>query len=409
MEIKKKENRLSYIDNARSFVIFLVVMVHSVVTYSGFGGWYVIENKPDSLDLLSMFVMGLFNSFNQAWFMGIMFFFGGYFAAKSLSRKGAGKFIHDRLLRLALPLAAYVFIINPLVLYYLAYPELFQPMGSFLHLYFTNYMGKGMFLSGTGPMWFAETLLIFSLVLTLIAKVRSLFPLHESRVVDGSASVRRQPSVAALLSLALLTACCAFSIRVFMPVGTSWLNLQFCYFSSYIVLFTLGVRGSIGGWFTSLTGGRSRPWFWASICIGIPCWAAIMLAGGVVSGNLASINGGLTAQSAAYCLWESFIAIGMSIGLTALFAGKGTNADNEQKMAVSRNDGPGAVSRFFSDNSFSVYVFHPVFLIALTRLFAHWALPPVLKALIVGILAFSVTLAFGGFVVRRIPGVRKYF
>ena len=35
-----QKNRFAYLDNVRSLVIFLVVAMHSAVTYSGMGGWY---------------------------------------------------------------------------------------------------------------------------------------------------------------------------------------------------------------------------------------------------------------------------------------------------------------------------------------------------------------------------------
>jgi len=85
----------------------------------------------------------------------------------------------------------------------------------------------------------------------------------------------------------------------------------------------------------------------------------------------------------------------MSLGLTAVLANRSRQG--------------GAVSSFLARNSFSVYFFHPVFLIALTRLLHEWALPPPLKALTVGMLAYLATLSFSALVVRRIPWVKKYF
>ena len=195
--------------------------------------------------------------------------------------------------------------------------------------------------------------------------------------------------------LIFVTAIAAFAIRLVFPIGTDVLNLQFSFFATYIILFILGIRGSLQGWFVSLTSGKSSRWFAAVLCVGIPVWALIMIFGGALSGNISNINGGLRWQSAAYALWESFVAIGMSVGLTAVFA-------NNRKE-------PGALSRFFSRNSFSVYVFHPVFLIGLTKLLGGWTVPPLLKALIVGLAAFALSLAFAELIVRRIPFVKKYF
>ena len=71
---KLPKNRLAYLDNMRSLVIFLVVAMHSAVTYSGFGGWYYIEGSPEDLSLFEMVFFGLFQSHAQAWVMGALFF-----------------------------------------------------------------------------------------------------------------------------------------------------------------------------------------------------------------------------------------------------------------------------------------------------------------------------------------------
>ena len=402
MENLKTRSRLPHIDDVKSLVIFLVVMLHSSVTYSGLGSWYVIENKNDSIGVVPMALFGLFNSFNQAWFMGIMFFFGGYFAAEALARKGVGKFIRDRFLRLGIPLASYVFVINPLMMYYIAYPHELQAKGSAIQL-LLGYIGSGSFLSGTGPLWFAETLLLFCLT---YAGVACLCSRAACRGILSAGTTRKVPSTATLLALMFATGVVAFLVRIPLPIGTDVFNLQICFFPSYIVLFILGIRGFGGGWFAALTSGKNVRWFVLSLCVGVPVWAAIMIAGGALSGDLSKSFGGVHWQSAAYALWESFVAIGMSVGLTALFANR--SAARAVSGSAERRGSPGAFSRFLSRNSFSVYVFHPVFLISLTKLFSGWTLPPLAKAPVIGLFAYSLSILFAEFVVRRISGVRKY-
>ena len=50
--------RLGYLDNLRSFVIFLVIVTHTMVTYSGLGGWYYKEINTASLNLASRIFSG---------------------------------------------------------------------------------------------------------------------------------------------------------------------------------------------------------------------------------------------------------------------------------------------------------------------------------------------------------------
>jgi len=93
--------RFAYLDNLRSFVIFLVVAVHASVTYSGYGGWYYKEASPDRLDMASRAVFGLFEAFTQAWFMGVLFFLAAFFATKSLAKRDSGERPHQRGTQLA--------------------------------------------------------------------------------------------------------------------------------------------------------------------------------------------------------------------------------------------------------------------------------------------------------------------
>ena len=296
------------------------------------------------------------------------------------------------MLRLGLPLVAYVFVVTPALYYFLVIPGVAREAGGFWELYLSRYVRSGMFLSGNGPLWFAETLLAFSLV---FACLRLAGGALRSRAGGSPVPHKETPSTRAFLAFALAVACAAFVVRIRMPIGTSWLNLQFCFFASYVALFILGVRASEGGWFDSIASRRYGRWLWAAVGIGIPSWLLIMAAGGPLRGDMESIGGGLRWQSAAYSLWESFVAVAMTLGLTAFLAGRSRQG--------------GAISAFIARNSFSVYFLHPIFLIGLTRLFADWAAHPVAKALVVGSLAYSATLVFAELVVRRIPGLRKYF
>lgn len=206
--------------------------------------------------------------------------------------------------------------------------------------------------------------------------------------------VAKAPSTPVLFGLIALIGFCAYAIRIVLPMGTAFLNLQICYFASYVMLFAFGSLGSSHGWFAFLTSGKGARWLVAALCAGIPLWAVVGIASGAQSGNLDALNGGGTWQSAAYAMWEAFMAVAMSVGLTAAFA-------NRKRQG-------GAISGFLAANSFSVYVFHPPFLIAFTALFRGWAVCAPLKALTVGMLAYLATLSFSALAVRRIPGVKKY-
>lgn len=108
------QSRLFYIDNLRIFLISLVVLHHLSITYGAPGGWYYNESEAGFPEVL---FMSMFVATNQSFFMGMFFMISAFFIIPSLERKGTGKFITDRLLRLGIPLLVFYFLLNPLTVF----------------------------------------------------------------------------------------------------------------------------------------------------------------------------------------------------------------------------------------------------------------------------------------------------
>jgi peptidoglycan/LPS O-acetylase OafA/YrhL len=271
--IPAKPSRLPYIDNIRIFCTALVVLQHAAVTYSGMGSWYYTERS--ALDLPSMLIFGVFQSHTQAFFMSLFFLLAGYFIPASLERKGPKDFLYDRLLRLGVPLLVYVFALHPLIVKIL-HPE----------MNFGAYYSKGLlslgFVSWTGPLWFVEALLIFTIACVPFA--RWLKPAPE-------APDTKLPAGKMWLLVVLITAL-AFSIRLVYPVGTSVANLQFCYFAAYVVAFVVGVLAGKHSWIAAISYGSAKRWLIASWCLGLPLWLGSTVAGGAAEGRT-DFNGGM--------------------------------------------------------------------------------------------------------------------
>ena len=194
-----------------------------------------------------------------------------------------------------------------------------------------------------------------------------------------------------MILIILATGLAAFSIRLFQPIGTSVANLQLCYFAAYIALFLLGLHAGERRWLESFPERRGRAWFTVVLAVGIPLWFVIMVGGGAArGGNL--FSGGLTWQSFAYAFWESFVAIGFSLGLIAFFR-KFLNVQN-------------GFTRLLAQNSFGIYMFHAPILITISLLLRSWHGVPLLKFAVVAPLAFTATLALPFLILRRIPGLR---
>jgi glucan biosynthesis protein C len=112
-------NRLLYIDNIRWTIIILVLSMHASDTYSPFGNWYFTDR--DKAGTGTILTFAIYQSFLQAFFMALLFFISGYFAAPSLDRKGGSRFCKDRFIRLGLPTLLYMLVIGPLTQYFLSH------------------------------------------------------------------------------------------------------------------------------------------------------------------------------------------------------------------------------------------------------------------------------------------------
>ena len=100
---------------------------------------------------------------NQTYFMGLFLLISAYFVPGAFDRKGTKRFWKDRLVRLGIPLALYSWVIQPVVCLLDTCTVTEGLRTSFWTFFTRQYFSFGYFI-GQGPMWFVETLLIFTLV-----------------------------------------------------------------------------------------------------------------------------------------------------------------------------------------------------------------------------------------------------
>lgn len=386
MDIKMKtlntstvKPRYLYIDNLRLLMIIFVVMVHLAVTYSGIGSWYYMDTHE--LDTVSYVFFGLFQSFTQAYFMGFLFLISGYFVAKSYDKKGTKQYISDRFIRLGIPILIYMLVINPFIVYVLIGNTWDRPM--FLQYYF-HYLVSFDFIGSSGPLWFAFALLLFNYFYVLIRKFTKKRSIKKEMKLPGTKSV---------MLLVLTIAVFAFLIRIVQPIGTNIANMQLCFFSQYIILFIVGVKAGRYDWFSKISFHTGRRWLVAALIPGIILWIIIMLLGGALTGSFDLYNGGVTWQSAAYAIWESFIVVAMSIALVGIFREK----YNHQSKFI----------KILSDNSFGVYVFHAPIIIAVSIVCKHILLDPIIKFGLVCVIGIPLSFVVTHFIFRRISLLKK--
>lgn len=220
MSLTAGGSRLHWVDNVRTFMILLVVNMHACVTFSHVGGWYV--KLPPEPDLVHKLPFIIWQGHLQSFFMGLLFFLAGYFAEKSLAKKGRTEFLRDRFLRLGLPTLLFMLVIHPFTVLVIMKDAELHSFGEFCRLY-ADYLRSGRFISASGPLWFAFALLIFSLCFA---------GLRNNQRSD--ASNRATPEAVHLICFCLLLVLTTFATRLVFPLETSFINFQLCFFPQYM-------------------------------------------------------------------------------------------------------------------------------------------------------------------------------
>jgi glucan biosynthesis protein C len=324
---------------------------------------------------------GTYQSFLQAFFMGLLFFIAGYFTPRSYDSKGAPRFLRDRCLRVGVPTLVYMLAVGPLTEYFVS--RSWHTTRSFPEAWF-HYLTTGEVLAGSGPLWFCVALLIFAMG---YAAIRQLpFALPPSRALGPL------PRTGALLGFVAALGVSTFAVRVFIPAGSAFLNMQLADFPQYILMFVAGAGAWRYHWLARLDGGRGKCWAVAALLAGCIVWIGLLVLGGALAGETSAYSGGLTWQNFGMSLWTAIICVGMSLGMLVVF---------RERFAA-----PGRMARFMADNAFAVYVFHPPILIGTAIMLHAVDVPVLLKFLLLTALSATASFAAAQWIFRKVPGLK---
>ena len=253
-------SRLLFVDNLRVLLTVLVILHHLMITYAGTGSWYYQEGRDD---LVTGALGAWFQATNQAFFMGLFLLISAYFVPGSYDRKGPWQFLKDRFIRLGIPLVLYSWLIRPLLMWQDPVHRWGRGMAFFDFLWYRYFPSEGYL--GDGPLWFIETLLIFSLVYVAWRLVTGLL----ARAPRSMAPARSFPGGLAIVLFALAIALVSFVVRLQMPIMSFYkpLNLQFPFFTQYIALFIAGLVAYRRDWFRALPDSAGRRWLVVTVVV----------------------------------------------------------------------------------------------------------------------------------------------
>jgi fucose 4-O-acetylase-like acetyltransferase len=373
--------RLVGLDLLRVALITLVICHHVACAFGDVGAWYFIIPPPEGSLALLPFTM--FAAVNQSFFMSLFFFVSGYFTPPAYDRKGTAAFLKDRGIRLGIPLLVYFYLLNPSVVY-LGF--LFR--GETSESYLTWMPQYWLPASGSGPLWFVLTLLIFTAAYALWCVARPAAA-REVRVAP-------LPRHAQILGFVLATGVVAFLVRLVFPVRSEVFNLQLGYYPLYLCFYTLGIVAYRRSWLDQLGPGLVRPWFLAALAFiaALPVAVSIGSAGaaGEVGSGTDPFIGGWTWQAYAYAAWEPVLCVGISLKLLSVF--------------MSRFREETALRARASKSAYTVYIIHPFFVVVGTWWLAAAPMDPLLKFAILSPVAVLACFAVSD-LVRRAPLVRQ--
>jgi surface polysaccharide O-acyltransferase-like enzyme len=368
--------RLLFVDNIRVLLTVLVIVFHLMIIYAGTGSWYYTEGRQDAITgaLGAWFLV-----VNQAYFMGLFLLISAYFVPGSYDRKGPGHFLKDRLIRLGIPLVLYSWVIRPAFIY--ADPIKWQGARPPFLDYFPAQYFRDESLIGAGPLWFIETLLIFSAFYVL-------WRLATRSHATASAVDTQFPGNGSIALFALLLGLASFLVRLWLPLGYNFepLNLQFPFFPQYIALFIIGLIAYRRNWLLTLPDVQGRLWLGISVLLIFGFWPMAILGG--MDKGIENFAGSWHWQALVYALWESFLCLSMCIGLIYAFR----RYRNSQ----------GALSRFLARNAYTAYLIHGVVITAVAYTIRDISLYPLLKWALVALVAVPLCFAISS-LIRKLP------
>ena len=357
--------RLAWVDNLKIAVIAGVVVVHAAATYVLDVDWYYMERTTSGLweVLLGLPMLG------APFVLGPLFLLGGMFAAASLARKGPGRFVHGRLLRLGVPLVVFVAVLSPLTNY-------LGDLGEGRRPRVWPYLAPGGDEQDSGPLWFVAALLTFSLV---YAAWRWFRPAGRG----GGTAI--PPSH--LLIAAAVIAAGSFAVRLRWPYDTSaaFLDLRWAAWPQGAVLFTLGVlwgeRGGLG----------RVPAAWSGRCgqvaaAGLAALSLLAVVTVMVEEELDRLFGGWHWQSLGFAVLEGVVAVSLSLWLVGWFGRQWVHQ--------------GRLARRASRGAYAAYVLHAPVLVLVSLAALPLPLPPEAKFVLVAAAGVAAAFTVGWAVTR---------
>jgi surface polysaccharide O-acyltransferase-like enzyme len=212
---------------------------------------------------------------------------------------------------------------------------------------------------------------------------------HRPQVAAGT---RMLLSYRVIYVFILVLSLVSFAVRIWCPAFWRPFNLPVAYLPQYISFYILGLIAYQHNWFFELSPRMGRDWLRiALIAILVPIFVAFLfmiLGARTAMTQIDYAVGGFRWQAFIYALWESFMVVGVSIGLLVLFR--------------QRWNRQGRLAKGLAATAYTVYLIHPLVLVSFAYAFHTVALYPPLKFVIAVLIALPLCFLISSFI-RKLP------
>ncbi len=163
------KTRIYFLDNLRTFLIFLVVLIHSGIVYEA-----ILENTWIVVDPVKNNAIGLVRMYMDIFVMFTLFFIAGYFIPNSVKTKSALNFVKSKFKRILLPWIVAVFTLIPAYKIIFLFSRGLPQEEWFTYFHIFQRAGGDPYFFADNPvqnwLWFLPVLFTFQILYLLISK-----------------------------------------------------------------------------------------------------------------------------------------------------------------------------------------------------------------------------------------------
>lgn len=287
--------RLFFMDNLRYFIILCVIVLHASLAYSKILPWWPVrEIDPGKASVFDVIVL-----ITDVFVMPILFFIAGFFALRSIRKKGPWPFVKSKLTRLGLPSLVGATVVVPINNYIYEYFRHTDAVSGGYATYWMTYLKDfckfhvGYLTSYTQPshdyFWFLSLLFWFFILFALLYNLNATW-LRINRGIPQRADAKDPYSLPVLLGLggvtgiSLLIMMSVFSVNGQEPwvIIANLVQFQPTRLFLYIFYFSTGIYAARKAWFANGSAvGRLRIWLPSCLAMtAVFLWSVRKLIGG---------------------------------------------------------------------------------------------------------------------------------